>query len=94
MNGPEVTLFEQKLSSYFGKYTLSCASGHDALLLAINSLKLSSDDEVLYPVNAYPTAFPVHLAGVKGVPVDVDENGQIDPEDLERKTDWRLHALL
>ncbi len=94
LNGPEVTLLEQKLSSYFGKYTLSCASGHDALLLALNSLKLSPEDEVIYPVNSYPTAFPVHLAGVKGVPVDVDENGQIDPVDLGKRITKKTKAVI
>lgn len=94
LGGPEVELLEQTLTSYFGKYTLTCGSGHDALLLALNSLKLSPDDEVLYPVNAYPTAFPVHMCGAKGIPVDVDENGQLDPIDLERKISKKTKAVI
>lgn len=94
LNGTQVSSFEQKLTSYLGKYCLTCASGHDALLLAIRSLSLSHTDEVLYPVNAYPTAFPVYLAGVKGVPVDVDENGQISPQDLFKKITGKTKAVI
>ncbi len=94
LKGSQVASLEQKLSSYFGKYCLTCASGHDALLLAIRSLSLSPTDEVLYPVNAYPTAFPVYLAGVKGVPVDVDENGQLSPEDLDKKITSKTKAVI
>lgn len=85
LNGPENILFEKKLTSYFGKYCLTCASGHDAIMLALQSFILSSQDEVLFPVNVYPTAFPVYLSGAKGIPVDIDENGQMSPEDLEKK---------
>lgn len=94
LNGVQVTSLEEKLNSYFGKYFLTCASGHDALFLALCSLQLTQSDEVLFPVNAYPTAFPVYLVGAKGVPVDVDENGQISPEDLERKLTSKTKVII
>lgn len=83
LNGKEEQNLNKKLKKIFGKgYFITTASGHDSLMLAIRSLNLSLKDKVIFPVNSYPTAFPIFLSGVKGVPVDVDENGQLDPSSL------------
>ncbi len=71
---------EKKLGQ--GRVT-TCASGHDALLLALQSLDLTPSDEVIIPANAYPTAFPVVLSGATAVLADVDQNGQLDPTFLQ-----------
>jgi len=49
INGPEVKLFEAELSSYIGAPVISCASGTDALLLAMMDIDLTPHDEVIVP---------------------------------------------
>lgn len=84
LNGPEVASLERKLGQMFGRgRVITLASGHDAIFLSLKTLKLTDKDEVIFPVNAYPTAFPIVLSGARPVPVDVDKNGQLDPQKLE-----------
>ncbi len=45
-------------------------------------------------MNAYPTAFPVCLSKGKPVPVDVDQNGQIDPLDVAKKITTRTRVII
>lgn len=83
LNGQFINKLEISLQNYFEKkYFLTCASGHDAILLTLQTLKLKKDDEVIFPANSYPTAFPIFINGVKGIPCDVDENGQLDPDSV------------
>lgn len=83
LNGRNSDKTEELLKNYFKtKYFLTCGSGHDSLLLALQSLGLEKGDEVIFPVNAYPTAFPIFINGSKGVPSDVDDNGQLDPDQV------------
>lgn len=94
-NGSEIKKLETKLAKSLGKgYVTTTASGHDSLLLALASLHLQKDDEVIFPVNAYPTAFPVCLSHAKAVPVDVDENGQLDLVALKRKITKKTRAVI
>ncbi|QQS38626.1 DegT/DnrJ/EryC1/StrS family aminotransferase [Candidatus Woesebacteria bacterium] len=71
--GEEVTRFENYLATYIGvKYAVGVHSGTDALTIAIQSLGLGKNDEVLVPANVYPTAFGVSHSGVQIKLVDVD----------------------
>ncbi len=95
LNGPENERLEQALVKFLGPgFLTSVASGHDALLLALGALKLGRKDEVIFPVNAYPTAFPVVLSGATPVPVDVDQNGQLDPVALQKAITGRTKAVI
>lgn len=85
----------EKLHNYTkGGYVTTLASGHDALLLALQSLNLTSTDEILFPVNVYPTAFPVCLVRAKAVPIDADINGQLDLNDFKRKISRRTKVAI
>lgn len=85
LNGPEAKKTINLLQNYYKKkYFLTCASGHDAIILALRCLELKKDDEVIFPVNAYPTAFPIIMSGAKGVPADVDLNGQLEANILKK----------
>ena len=54
--GVEVAAFEKEFAEYIGvPYAVGVASGTDALTLAVRALGLSKEDEVLLPVNSYPT---------------------------------------
>lgn len=95
LNGKEEQNLNKKLKKLFGQgYFITTASGHDSLMLAIRSLNLSLKDEVIFPVNSYPTAFPVFLSNVNGIPCDVDKNGQIDPKDLLNKITKKTKAVI
>lgn len=83
LNGKEAKRLDKKLENFFGNgYFVTTASGHDSLMLAFKYFNLSSNDEIIFPANSYPTAFPVFLSGAKGIAVDVDKNGQLDPDEL------------
>lgn len=85
-SGNQVHKFIKNLHSWLGEdgFVTTVASGHDAILLSLQALKLKVSDEVIFPVNSYPTAFPIVLSGVKAVPCDVDENGQMDIEAMKK----------
>lgn len=95
LNGPEVSTLEANLQKFFEKkFFVSCASGHDALFLSLQALGLKKDNEVIFPVNAYPTAFPIFLSRAKGVPADVDNNGQLDPDEVLKLITQKTKAIL
>lgn len=84
--GKQNQILEKKLKKNLGKgFITTTASGHDSIVLALKALNLSNDDEIIFPVNSYPTAFAVTQSGAKMVLVDVDENGQLDPKEVEKK---------
>lgn len=94
--GKETRQLEKNLSNFLGKgYVTTIASCHDALELALAALGISSQqDEVIFPANALPTAFPVYLSGAKPIPVDVDHNGQLDPDKLAKKISSKTKVVI
>lgn len=93
--GAENKRLEKNVLSILKKgYGTTTASGHDALTLALFSLNLESFDEVICPVNAYPTAFAVSLSPGRPVLVDCDKNAQIDILDLERKITKKTKVIV
>ncbi len=74
INGPEVKLFAQNLSTYLGvTYVLPCANGTDALQIALMSLNLDPGDEIIVPSFTYvATVEVICLLKLKPVMVDVD----------------------
>jgi dTDP-4-amino-4,6-dideoxygalactose transaminase len=95
LGGPQVNQLEESLLSLFGKGTVTCvSSGHDALVISLLALKLNPGDEVIFPVNAYPTAFPVSMTPATPVPVDCDENGHLDLDKLEKRISKKTKAVI
>lgn len=93
--GPQNKILERKLSRMLpGGFVTTVGSGHDALVFALSVVKLKKEDEVIFPVNAYPTAFPVALSGATLVPCDVDENGQLDIGELLKKSTRNTRAVV
>lgn len=94
-NGAQNRKLEKNLLTFLGDgYMTTVASGHDSLFFALKSHMLSKNDEVIFPVNAYPTAFPVALSGAKPVPLDVDENGQLDLSIVETRINKNTKAII
>jgi dTDP-4-amino-4,6-dideoxygalactose transaminase len=72
--GPEVRTFESELAAFCGaKHVVACASGTDALVLALRALGIGPGDAVLCPSFTFcATAEVVALVGATPVFVDVD----------------------
>jgi dTDP-4-amino-4,6-dideoxygalactose transaminase len=73
--GEEVRAFEAEIANYCGtKFAIGCASGSDALRLALMAYGIGPGDAVLtVPYTFFATASAIHLAGATTVFVDVDE---------------------
>lgn len=74
--GDAVFAFEEKFRKHCGsKYAIGCANGTDALTLALKSLNLPKNSEVIIPAMTYcSTAFAVINAGLKPILVDIEKN--------------------
>lgn len=85
--GPEIKELEAKLGAYVGaKHAISCASGTDALLMALMALNVGPGDAVFTtPFTFIATAEVISLLGATPVFVDIDQKTyNIDPEKLEK----------
>lgn len=97
VNGPAVKEFEENMARYCGtRYAIGCASGSDALLLALMSLGIGAGDEVILPsFTFFATASTVTRLGATPVFADiVPETFNIDPKDVARKVTPRTKAIL
>ena len=76
IGGSKVTEFENKFSKYCkAKFAIGCANGTDAIFLALKSLNLKKNSEVILPAMTFcSTAFSVINAGLKPILVDLDQN--------------------
>jgi dTDP-4-amino-4,6-dideoxygalactose transaminase len=74
IGGPNVKAFEAEAAAYAGvKHAISCASGTDALLIALRAIGIKPGDEVITtPFTFVATASTVVMCGAKPVFVDID----------------------
>lgn len=72
--GPEVEALEQELASYVQtSHAVGCASGSDALLLALLALEIKSGDAVITtPYTFFSTISSLTRLGIKPKLVDID----------------------
>jgi dTDP-4-amino-4,6-dideoxygalactose transaminase len=84
--GPQVREFEEDIEKFCQvKHAIGCASGTDALILALLALGISEGDQVITtPFTFFATAGSIHRVGAKPVFVDVDPGTyNIDPDKIE-----------
>lgn len=96
-NGPNLKAFEKEFAHFLGvSFAFGCASGTDALTLALIASGIKEGDHVLVHANAFAAACEaVRIAGARPIPVEVEEDGfGPDLEDLERRIDERTKALI
>jgi dTDP-4-amino-4,6-dideoxygalactose transaminase len=100
--GPEVKELEGKLAAYAGvKHAIGCASGTDALMMALMALDVGPGDAVFTsPFTFFSTAEVIALLGATPVFVDIDaKTYNIDPHKLDlavdavRKGDRTLYPI-
>ena len=86
--GKSVKEFEKEFSRISKiKYSVSCASGTDALILSLMSLNLKKDDEIIVPGMSYiSTGLSVILNNNKLIFADIDnETGLISINEVNKK---------
>lgn len=95
--GEEVELLERELEAFTGaKHAITCASGTDALLLALMALGIKAGDEVITtPFTFIATAEMIALLGAKPLFVDIEEESyNLDVTQLEKKITPKTKAIL
>jgi dTDP-4-amino-4,6-dideoxygalactose transaminase len=84
--GPEVSQLEEELKAYVGaKHAIACASGTDALLMALLAEGVGPGDAIFTsPFTFIATAEVISLVGATPVFVDIEEQTyNLDPAGLE-----------
>jgi perosamine synthetase len=95
--GPFVKRFEDEMCSYIGrKYATTCTSGTAALDIAVSSLDLQKDDEVIMPsFTIISCAGALVKQGIKPVLVDSDlQTFNMIAEDIEAKITSKTKAIM
>ena len=95
--GPEVQQLEQEIAAYCSsQFAIGCASGSDAILLALMAHGIGPGDEVVTtPFTFFATAGCVVRLGAKPVFVDIDESTfNLDPAQFESAVTERTRAVI
>ncbi len=94
--GGEVAELERELAAYCGvEHAIGCASGSDALLLAMMTLDVSRDDEVITtPYSFFATVSAITRLGARPVFVDIEpDTFDLDVEAVADKISERTKAV-
>lgn len=94
--GKYILLVEKKLREFFGvPYALTVDSGRTALLYSLRSVGVEEGDEVL--VQAYTCLVVINairFAGATPVYVDIAEDYNMNPRDMEKKITNKTKAVI
>jgi UDP-2-acetamido-2-deoxy-ribo-hexuluronate aminotransferase len=95
--GPEVAELEGRLAAYTGaKHCVTCASGTEALLIALMALDIKPGDEVITtPFTFAATAEMIVLLGARPVFVDIEpDTCNIDAGKIEAAVTARTRTIM
>ena len=96
-DGPDVIKFEKNFANFIGKkYCISVSSGTAALEIAVKSLNLKKNDEVIIPnFTIISNVLAVIKQGAKPVFVDCNmDDWNIDLEDIKKKISKRTKVII
>ena len=94
--GNELNSFEKNfIKKYNAKYGIAVGSGTDALLIALKTLNLKPNDEVITAANtAIPTISAIINAGGKPKLVDIGEDYLIDVKKIKKAISSKTKAII
>ena len=97
VRGPEIEAIEKELCQFTdAPYAISCASGTDALQIALMALELSPGDEVITTsFTFFSTVEVIELLKLKPVFIDIESDTyNIDASKIESKITNRTKAII
>jgi dTDP-4-amino-4,6-dideoxygalactose transaminase len=95
--GPDVLALENEIARYTqSRHAIACASGSDALLLALMGLEIKANDEVVTtPHSFFATASAITRLGARPVFVDIDPlTYNIDVSKIEAAITEHTRAIM
>jgi len=95
--GPNVQAFEEESATYLGvKHAVTCASGTDALHLALRAAGIGEGDEVITTAFTFiATAEAIRYVGATPVFVDIQPDSlNIDPEKIKAAISDKTTAII
>ncbi len=95
--GNEVVQLEKELADYMGvKHAVTCSSGTDALVLALKTLGIKRDDEIItVPFSFFASTSSILLAEAKPLFVDIEgEHFNLDPTKLEKALTKKTKGIM
>ncbi|MFA7360321.1 MAG: DegT/DnrJ/EryC1/StrS family aminotransferase [Candidatus Kapaibacterium sp.] len=95
--GKFIQEFEDKFSEFIGvKYAATVSNGTTAIHLALETLGITTGDEVIVPTFTYiASVSAVVYTGATPVFVDsIEETWQLDPEDVKKKITSKTKAIM
>jgi len=97
IDGPNVKLFEQEVQKYLNiSHAVTCASGTDALHLALRAIDIKPGDEIITTAFSFAsTAEAIKYTGAKIVFADIDiKTFNIDPASIREVITKKTRAII
>lgn len=96
LQGPEIEVFEKKISNFVGKkFAVAVGSCTDALFFSLKAGGINKGDEVIVTSYSYlASATCILRCGAKPVFVDVDENGNMQIDQVLKKINRKTKAII
>lgn len=94
--GGEVSAFEQEFAEYTrSSYCVTCGNATDALEMALQAVRVGAGHEVIVPAFGWVSVVSAVLSrGATPVFVDVQHDGNMDPQLIEGKINHKTRAVI